>query len=86
MAALASVNPGVPPVRGPPGLADDLLEGAEAISLFMGLPIRTVYRLSTEVAAEFRPPFFKMGNNTLCARKSSILAWVAEREAAHQSA
>ena len=73
-------------MRRPPALAEDLLEGAEAISLFMGLPIRAIYRLSSEVSAEFRPPFFKLGNATLCARKSAILAWIAERELAHQSA
>jgi hypothetical protein len=71
---------------GVPDLADDLLEGAEAISLFMGLPVRAIYRLSTEVENRYRPPFFKLGNSTLCARKSAILRWIAEREEAHQNA
>jgi hypothetical protein len=92
--ALASADTGTPPVRGPPAdtlvtLADDLLEGAEEIALFMFGTVgamRSVYRLSTEVASEHRPPFFKLGNNTLCARKSALLRWVAEREAAHQNA
>jgi predicted DNA-binding transcriptional regulator AlpA len=69
-----------------PDLAGDLLEGAEAIGAFMGLSPRAIYRLSTEVESRFRPPFFKLGNSTLCARKSAILQWIAEREAAHQSA
>jgi hypothetical protein len=86
--ALASADPGTPPVRGPPEgpatLADDLLEGAEAIGLFMGLPKRAVYRLSTEVSAQFRAPFFKLGSNCLCARKSAILRWISALEAARQ--
>jgi hypothetical protein len=76
----------VPPARGPPAsLADDLLEGAEAIATFMyGDPrlVRSVYRLSTEVSTEHRAPFFKMGNNTLCARKSTLLAWITAKEKA----
>jgi hypothetical protein len=65
--ALATGDLGTPPVRLPPSratsLADYLLEGAEAIALYMfgsASAIRSVYRLSTEVAPEYRPPFFKM--------------------------
>jgi hypothetical protein len=80
--ALASVDPGTPPVRGPPDLASDLLEGAGQIAAFMGLPVRTIYRLSTEVASAHRAPFFKLGGNTLCARRSVLLRWIAEKERA----
>jgi hypothetical protein len=70
----------------PSELSDDLLQGAEAIAAFMfgDSPSgrRAVYRLSTEVAAPFRLPTFKLGHNTLCARKSSILRWIAEQEIA----
>jgi hypothetical protein len=88
--ALAATDPGTPPVRGlpaaPASLADDLLQGAEAIALFMFGSItakRQVYRLSSEVPRGHRPPFFKLGSNCLCARRSAILRWVEEQEAAH---
>jgi hypothetical protein len=92
--ALVSADSNTPPVRGPPAdppdtLADDLLQGAEAIALFMfgtTNAIRSVYRLSSEVEPEHRPPFFKLGTSTLCARKSAILRWVAEKEHEHQHA
>jgi hypothetical protein len=62
-----------------------LLEGAQAIAAFMfGDPrlVRGVYRLNTEVREEERAPFFKLGANTLCARKSTLLAWIAAKEKA----
>ena len=74
-----------PPVRGPPGLAGDLLEGAGAIAAFMfGDPglVRAVYRLSTETSLEHRAPFFKLGGNTLCARRSTLLKWIEAKEQA----
>jgi hypothetical protein len=83
----------LPPVRGPPEapatLAEDLLQGAEAIALYMFGTVsamRVVYRLSSEVKPEDRPPFFKLGRGTLCARKSALLRWIAERETAHENA
>jgi len=75
-----------PPIRGPPDLSDDILQGAEAIAYFMFGDApggkRQVYRLATEVATPFRLPTFKLGNNTLCARKSSILKWIEQQETA----
>lgn len=59
-----------------PALADDLLDGAEEIASFLGWKRRRVYHL----ADSNRIPVFKVGNS-LCARRSSLLAWVAEREA-----
>jgi hypothetical protein len=66
-------------------LADDILEGAEAIALYLGVPIRAVYRLSSEVSLEHRAPFFKLGAGCLCARKSTLLKWIAEKETARQA-
>jgi hypothetical protein len=77
------------PADAPDTLAEDLLEGAESIALYMFgtvTAIRQVYRLSTEVDPEHRPPFFKLGRNTLAARKSALLRWITEREKAHQNA
>ncbi len=86
--ALPTAIPAVPPpIRGPPDLADDLLQGAEAIAVFMfgsKRGVRQVYRLSTEVSANYRMPSFKLGGNTLCARKSAIVRWIAEQEAARR--
>ena len=68
-----------------PQLADDILRGAEEISQFLfGTPDqkRQVYRLTTEVAPQFRLPVFKMGSNSLCARKSRLLRWIEEQETA----
>jgi hypothetical protein len=70
----------------PPDFADDLLRGASAIAEFMfGSRARTetrmVYYLSTEVSGQNRPPFFKLMGR-LCARKSTIRRWIAEKEMA----
>jgi len=70
-------------------LSTDILQGADEIAVFMfgdnpgGR--RRVYRLTSEVPAPFRLPTFKLGNNTLCARKSSILRWIADQEAARSA-
>jgi len=70
--------------------ASDLLEGADEIARFLygDSPTgkRQVYRLSTEVAPEYRLPTFKLGGNTLCARKSAILRWIERQELARQAA
>ena len=87
-AALKSTDVVTPPIRAPSDLSDDILQGAEAIAVFIfGTPSarRQVYRLSTEVAVEFRLPCFKLGNNTLCARKSVILRWIEKQEAMRTS-
>ena len=66
-------------------LADDTLHGTEEISLFLyGTPNKKcqVYRMATEVPPQFRPPFFKMGSNSLCARKSRLLRWIEDQESA----
>lgn len=69
-------------------LADDLLIGAQAISRFMfgsdgQTETRRTYHLISEVAPEDRLPSFRCGGpkGPVYARKSTILAWIAEREA-----
>jgi hypothetical protein len=72
-----------PSARGPPPLSADLLRGAEEIAGFMfgdRTERRQVYHLASEVRAEDRLPLFRLGA-TLCARKSTLLAWIAQREA-----
>lgn len=55
----------------------DLLTGAEAIAAFMGLKPRRVYHL----AETQKLPVFRLGA-TLCARKSTLLAWIERMEGA----
>ncbi|ANG96782.1 hypothetical protein A8A54_10045 [Brucella pseudogrignonensis] len=58
-------------------LAADILVGAEAISEFSGFKQRTVYTLCAKGAF----PHFRAGD-LLCSRRSTILKWVADQEAA----
>lgn len=66
-------------------VADDLIRGAEAIAKFLfgddpgGR--RRVYHLTSDAKAGDKLPVFRMGA-TLCARRSTLLAWIAERERA----
>ena len=61
-------------------LSDDLLRGAEEIAIFMFGDVkhrRKVYYLTGEAPRGL--PHFKMGS-VICARKSTIRAWIAEQE------
>lgn len=61
-------------------LGDDLLHGAHAIAKFMfgdAKHRRKVYYLTGEAPKGM--PHFKMGS-VICARKSTILNWIAEQE------
>jgi hypothetical protein len=61
-------------------IADDLLEGAEAIARFMFGSVakrRRVYHL----AATSDLPLFRLGE-VICGRRSTLLAWIAEQEKA----
>ena len=61
-------------------LGDDLLHGADAIAKFMFGDVkhrRKVYYLTGEATKGL--PHFKMGS-LICARKSTILTWIAEQE------
>lgn len=69
-------SPTTPEVR---PLADDLLRGAGEIANFLygdARERRKVYHLA-EVS---KLPVFKLGA-VLCARRSTLLAWIAEQEA-----
>ncbi|WP_075656839.1 hypothetical protein [Pseudochrobactrum sp. B5] len=57
-------------------LSDDILIGAKSISKFSGFPERTIYHL----CAKGSFPHFKAGD-LLCARKSTIINWIAQQEA-----
>lgn len=59
--------------------ADDLLRGADQIAEFLfgsSAERRQVYYL----AEKTRLPVFRMGKGTLCARKSTLIAWVEQQE------
>lgn len=58
-------------------LAADLLRGAEAIARYLGFPRRTVYH----AVARGHLPHFKIGE-TICARRSTLTAWIAQQERA----
>ena len=63
-----------------PNLSDDLLRGAGEIAGFVyGSPEhkRKIYHLAND--ANVRLPIFRMGA-VICARKSTLLAWIAEQE------
>ncbi|MCM5691443.1 excisionase family DNA-binding protein [Sinorhizobium meliloti] len=58
-------------------LAADMLRGADAIATYMGLPRRSVYH----AISRGHLPHFRIGE-TVCARKSTLLRWLGEQEAA----
>jgi len=65
-----------------PALAEDLLRGADAIAVFVfgdAKERRKVYYYASE--AKVRMPTFRMGN-VICARKSRLLDWIEQQEAA----
>ena len=62
-------------------LAEDLLNGVRAISKFTGLPERSIYH-AVEAG---KLPHFRIGAK-ICARKSTLLAWVAAQESANDNA
>jgi hypothetical protein len=71
----------------PPSLAGDLMETAEEIAEFLygdrsKKAVRKVFYLTSEVEPANRPPIFKLSNQKLAARRSRLLRWIAEREAA----
>ena len=60
-----------------------ILHGADAIAKFLFGDVpggrRRVYHLTTEAPADERLPVFKLGD-VICARPSTLLSWIAERE------
>lgn len=57
-------------------IAGDILRGADAIAKFLGFPRRTIYHLASKNGL----PHFKLGE-TICARRSTLMAWIIEQEA-----
>jgi hypothetical protein len=72
-APVAQIAPPAAPLQ----LADDLLQGADSIAKFMGVTRRQAYHF----VADGRIPTFRIGA-IICARKSTILNWIAQQEAA----
>lgn len=58
-------------------IATDLLRGADAIATYMGFPRRAIYHAISKKSL----PHFRIGE-TVCARKSTLTAWIAEQERA----
>jgi hypothetical protein len=63
----------------PDSLADDLLRGADAIAEFIYGKATSAYRQRVYRAKD-ELPCFKLGKD-ICARKSTLLRWIAEQEA-----
>jgi hypothetical protein len=72
-----------------PDLADDLVFGDKLVEFLFGrqadrerlrLARRQMYHLATEVAPEMQLPLFKLGR-LWAGRRSTLIEWVAEREA-----
>ena len=57
-------------------LSNDLLRGADAIATYLGFPRRTIYH----AVSKGHLPSFRIGD-TVCARKSTLAAWIAGQEA-----
>ena len=58
-------------------LAADILRGAAAIADFLGFERRAVYHACSKGSL----PTFRIGE-TVCARKSTLLAWILAQETA----
>ncbi len=57
-------------------LSADLLRGADAIAEYLGFPRRSVYH----AVARGHLPSFRVGE-TVCARRSTLTAWIEKQEA-----
>jgi excisionase family DNA binding protein len=58
-------------------IAGDILRGADAIAGFLGFPRRSIYH----AVAKGHLPSFRIGD-IVCARRSTLTAWIAEQERA----
>ncbi|MEX0406915.1 DNA-binding protein [Aquibium sp. LZ166] len=56
-------------------LAADILRGAGAIAEFLGFERRAIYHAVSKGSI----PTFRVGE-TVCARRSTLAAWIAEQE------
>ena len=57
-------------------ISADILRGAEAIDEYLGFPRRAVYH----AVSKGHLPSFRVGD-IVCARKSTLAAWIAQQEA-----
>lgn len=83
----ATTNDAAPEPSADRSLADDILQGAIEIAGFLfgrtdKPALRKIYALTSEVRAALRLPVFRLGTNSLCARKSVLLRWIEAQEAA----
>lgn len=62
-------------------LSADILRGAASIADYLGFERRAVYHAVSKGSL----PHFHIGE-TVCARKSTITAWIQEQESASRSA
>ena len=62
-------------------LAADILRGADEIADFIGLPRRKLYHAVSRGSL----PTFRIGA-TICARRSTLLAWITGQEQAPRAA
>jgi len=62
-------------------IAADMLKGADEIAAFTGFDRRSVYHFASKGGL----PVFRVGA-LICARKSTLLAWIIEQEAAARAA
>lgn len=62
-------------------ISNDLLRGADAIAAFLGFPRRAIYH----AVSKGHLPSFRIGE-TVCARKSTLTAWIAAQESAARAA
>lgn len=58
-------------------ISADLLRGADAIAAFLGFPRRAIYH----AVSKGHLPSFRIGE-TVCARKSTLTAWIQKQEGA----
>lgn len=56
-------------------LSDDILHGADAIAVYLGIERRAVYH----AVAKGYLPSFRIGE-TVCARKTTLVKWIVAQE------
>lgn len=78
----SSSSPSARNAKGSDDVADDIICGAAAIAKFLfGDPKQRnkIYYLAGPLNPNEKLPVFRLGA-TLCARRSTLVAWIAERE------
>lgn len=75
---MTDLNLRASPATAEPCLSDDLLRGADKIAEFI-FGDKSKTRAIYHIASTSRLPHFKLGA-VLCARKSQLIAWIADQE------